>query len=81
MEKTKRLFPSISYENNAYQAARGSDALIILTEWDEFKNLDLKKIKSLPIRPIVIDGRNIFNPNEMSKFGFYTNVLEETQLL
>ncbi|RKY56213.1 MAG: UDP-glucose 6-dehydrogenase [Candidatus Neomarinimicrobiota bacterium] len=70
MEKIKKLFPSVSYENNPYEVAKGSDALIILTDWDEFKNLNLKKIKSLLIRPIIVDGRNIFDPNEMNKLGF-----------
>jgi UDPglucose 6-dehydrogenase len=47
-----------------------SDALIIVTEWDEFKNLDLMKIKKLLRQPVIIDGRNIFDPAEMSRLGF-----------
>jgi len=44
--------------------------LIIVTEWDEFKNMDLKRIKELLNQPIIIDGRNMFEPEKMKKLGF-----------
>ena len=53
-----------------YQVASGSDALILVTEWDEFKNLDMKKMASLMKRPILIDGRNIYEPEELIRAGF-----------
>ncbi|HXZ94438.1 MAG TPA: UDP-glucose/GDP-mannose dehydrogenase family protein, partial [Dehalococcoidia bacterium] len=53
-----------------YEVADGSDALIILTEWDEFRKLDLAKVKSLLKQPVIIDGRNIFEPFQMRQLGF-----------
>ena len=70
MENTKRVMPNITYANNAYEAVKGSEALIICTEWQEFKNLDLSKIKSLMATPIIFDGRNIFNPDTAQQLGF-----------
>lgn len=70
MNKMKELFPDIEYCSSVYEVAEGSDCLLILTEWDEFKKMNLKKIKSLMATPVIIDGRNIFNPQQVSKLGF-----------
>lgn len=70
MEAAKILLPDIEYCQSAYEAASGCDALLILTEWDEFKNLDLSKIKQLLKQPVIIDGRNIFDPRAMKEHGF-----------
>lgn len=71
MEKARQIFKNkITYCSNLYEAAKGSDALIILTEWDEFKKMDLEKIKGSLKMKIIIDGRNIFEPKKMSKLGF-----------
>jgi len=70
-ENAKNIFKDkIAYCSNIFETAKNCDALIILTEWEEFKNMDLKKIKSLLKNPIIIDGRNIFNPEKMRKLGF-----------
>lgn len=53
-----------------YSVARDSDCLIVVTEWDEFKSLDFKKIKKLMRQPMLVDGRNIYDPAEMAKLGF-----------
>jgi UDPglucose 6-dehydrogenase len=53
-----------------YAVCRQSDCLLILTEWDEFKELDLPKVKKLLKRPFIIDGRNIYQPEKMKKLGF-----------
>jgi len=67
----KEIFKNkIVYCSNVFETAKNCDALIILTEWDEFKNMDLKKVKNLLKSPIIIDGRNIFNPEKMKKLGF-----------
>jgi UDPglucose 6-dehydrogenase len=50
--------------------AEGCDALILLTEWNEFKNLDFPRIKSLMKQPILIDGRKLYNPRLMAEAGF-----------
>jgi UDPglucose 6-dehydrogenase len=70
MTKAKKILKGVRFSRNPYEAARNSDCLVILTEWDEFRNLDLKKIKKLLKVPVVIDGRNIFDPIKMKKIGF-----------
>lgn len=70
MEVAKKILPDITYCDTPYQAVEDSDALIIITEWDEFKNLDLVKIKKLLKQPVIIDGRNIFDPSRMKELGF-----------
>jgi UDPglucose 6-dehydrogenase len=59
----------VTYATDAYDAAKGCDALLILTEWKEFAALDLAKIRSLLKYPIVIDGRNLYQPNQMAAAG------------
>ncbi|OGO23741.1 MAG: hypothetical protein A2144_05190 [Chloroflexi bacterium RBG_16_50_9] len=70
MEKAAKILPWVTYCDDAYEVARGSDALILVTEWDEFKEIDLKAISSLMHHPILIDGRNIYDPEAMLKAGF-----------
>ena len=70
MEKAKQILNDVEFCKDPYEAAKDADALLILTEWSEFKELDLKKIKSLLKNPIIIDGRNIYNPEELRKEGF-----------
>lgn len=66
----KRLFKNVEFVQNAYAAAKDSDLLILVTEWNEFRQLDLKKIKNLMKNPILLDGRNIYDPLEMKTIGF-----------
>ena len=70
MEKARQVLKNIEYCNNPYDAAKDADALLILTEWNEFKELDMNKIKSLMRHYLVLDGRNIYNPEDMRKEGF-----------
>jgi UDPglucose 6-dehydrogenase len=70
MEKMKTHFPSIQYCSSAYEAATGADGLMVVTEWPEFKSLNLKRIKTAMHTPIVVDGRNLFDPAIMAKLGF-----------
>lgn len=70
MKKAGSIFNGVKFCKDPYEVARKSDCLLILTEWDEFKKLDLKKIKKLLNHPIIIDGRNIFEPVDMQKLGF-----------
>ncbi len=70
MEKAKGILKDVEYCSNPYDVAKDSEALVVATEWSEFKELDLKKIKSLMKRPLIIDGRNIYNPEHMEKEGF-----------
>jgi UDPglucose 6-dehydrogenase len=71
MERTREVIPSgIDFANSAYEAAHGADALLILTEWEEFANLDLKRLRQELKYPIVIDGRNLYDPGDMAAQGF-----------
>ena len=71
MKKSKSVLRgNITYSKNAYSAARDCDSLVVMTEWNEFKEVDFKKLKKLMKHPIVIDGRNIYDPKEMKKLGF-----------
>ena len=71
---TRELFPNIFYATNAYQAIEGADALLMLTEWEEFTTLDLRQVKNLLKSPLIIDLRNIFSFDEMElhKFIYYS---------
>ncbi|MFN8008873.1 MAG: UDP-glucose/GDP-mannose dehydrogenase family protein [Terriglobia bacterium] len=60
----------VAYCKDAYEAALGVDAVLIATEWNEFRNLDMDKLKNAMKRPLVFDCRNIFDPEKMSKLGF-----------
>jgi UDPglucose 6-dehydrogenase len=70
MKQARKLLKGVKFCKNAYEVARGSDALAFITEWDEFKNLDMGKIRRLMTHPIVVDGRNIFDPEKMEEMGF-----------
>jgi len=60
----------ISYWKNAYEAARGAEALVFLTEWNELRNLDLKKLKDALAKPVILDLRNIYEPEKVTDLGF-----------
>jgi UDPglucose 6-dehydrogenase len=62
--------PAVTYCDSAYEAAENADALLILTDWQEFASLDLPRLRSLLAYPIIIDGRNLYDPNVMRKHGF-----------
>jgi UDPglucose 6-dehydrogenase len=70
MEEAKKLLPDLLYCADAYEAIDGADALVLLTEWNEFRGLDLDRAKSLLRAPLVVDLRNIYQPQDMSAAGF-----------
>jgi UDPglucose 6-dehydrogenase len=70
MEKTRVVIPDIRYCSDPYQAAEGADAILIVTEWDEFRQMDWNRLLSSVEQPLVIDGRNMFSPEEISGKGF-----------
>ncbi len=70
VERSRMLLPDVEYLNDAYQVAAGADALVLVTEWNEFRQLDMARIKQLMRRPIIIDGRNIYDPALMRDLGF-----------
>ncbi|MGA2911184.1 MAG: UDP-glucose/GDP-mannose dehydrogenase family protein [Candidatus Levyibacteriota bacterium] len=70
IEKAKQKITGIEFCEDAYEAAKDTELLIILTEWNEFKQLNLSKIKTLMRTPVILDGRNIYNPPEVKRLGF-----------
>ena len=70
MEKAKAVLNDVTYVEDMNAVAEGCDALVIATEWDEFKKLDLDRTRKALTHPILFDGRNLFDPAEMEKLGF-----------
>jgi len=70
MDRTAVIFPEIQCCREPYEVARDADALLILTEWEEFRQLDWERIRGLMARPLVIDGRNLLEPKAMMERGF-----------
>lgn len=71
IDNIKKIYGNrINYASNPYQAVKNADALVVVTDWDEFKQIDLMKVKSLMKKPYIFDGRNIYDPNLMKKLGF-----------
>jgi len=70
MDKARSLLTDVTYVDNMNDVAEGCDALVIATEWDEFKKLDLEHTRKSLSHPIMFDGRNLFDPKEMERLGF-----------
>ncbi len=70
MDNARELMPFIDYVADAYAVAEGADALVIATEWNEFRQLDFDRLKKLMRTPVVIDCRNVYNPEELERHGF-----------
>jgi UDPglucose 6-dehydrogenase len=70
MPEASRIIPNLVTCSDAYEACRGADALVLITEWNQFRMLDLARIKSLLRRPIIVDLRNVYEPAPMRKAGF-----------
>ena len=66
----KRVLKNVDYAKTPYEALEGCDALVVVTEWSEFRNLDKAKMKKLMKRPVIFDGRNIYSRTEMRSLGF-----------
>jgi UDPglucose 6-dehydrogenase len=70
MDRARETLPDVTYCLDAYEAAEGSDALVIVTDWNEFKHLDMARIKASMAQPVLMDGRNIYEPWKMEELGF-----------
>ncbi len=70
MHNARRLLPELQLAEDPYDLATGADALVIVTEWNEFKHLDLRRIKTLMRGDVIIDGRNIYDPEYVRQLGF-----------
>ncbi|MCR4325010.1 MAG: UDP-glucose/GDP-mannose dehydrogenase family protein [Candidatus Curtissbacteria bacterium] len=69
-DAAKRILPELNYAKDEYAAAKGNDALIIVTEWPQFREIDLERIKKLLKAPVIIDGRNLLDENKVRNAGF-----------
>ncbi|WP_278371510.1 UDP binding domain-containing protein, partial [Thalassospira xiamenensis] len=70
MTEAKKLLEDIIYCDTAFDTLEGADAMVVLTEWNEFRGMDLDRIKSALKHPIVVDLRNVYDPGEMAEQGF-----------
>ena len=66
----RRIVGDIEFAENPYDAVNGADGLILITEWNEFRNLDLAKVASLMKQANMVDARNVYSPKEMKSLGF-----------
>jgi UDPglucose 6-dehydrogenase len=74
-DSMKEIFPALDFKSNWHEAVEGSDAAVIMTEWNEFRGMDLEKLKILMSQPVVLDTRNILNITELKRLEFkYDNV-------
>jgi UDPglucose 6-dehydrogenase len=70
MHEAKEVLPNITYCKETYEVAKDADALVFMTEWNQFRSLDLDKLKKLLKKPLVLDLRNIYEPSRMKEKGF-----------
>jgi UDPglucose 6-dehydrogenase len=70
MEQAQRVLPEVDCRTDAYSVAEGADVVVLITEWNQFRNLDLEKMKGLMRRPILVDLRNVYKPERVRTLGF-----------
>jgi len=70
MERAREILPAVQYCSDPYECVQDANAVLVMTEWDQFKSLDFPRVKSLMKHPIIIDGRNMYSPEEMRGMGF-----------
>jgi len=70
IDNAKKVLNDVKFFENPYETIRDCDALIVVTEWDEFRNVDMRAVKVLLRKPIIVDGRNIYDPKELRDLGF-----------
>ncbi|HKS19792.1 MAG TPA: UDP-glucose/GDP-mannose dehydrogenase family protein, partial [Bradyrhizobium sp.] len=71
MEQARKVFENVTFCSDAYDCARGSHALVIVTEWEQFRALDLKEIAGIMACPVIVDLRNVYSPEEVTRSGFH----------
>jgi UDPglucose 6-dehydrogenase len=70
MEQARSVLKNVTYCESAYDCADGSDALVIATEWEQFRALDFERLRDLMACPVVVDLRNIYRPEDLRRLGF-----------
>jgi UDPglucose 6-dehydrogenase len=75
MHEARALLDSVDFRDGPYDAVKDADVVVIVTEWDPFRALDLDRLKSLVRQPVIVDLRNIYRPEDMRAKGFrYTSI-------
>ena len=80
MENMYKIFPDVMYCSSPYQAAAEADAVVIMTDWDEIKQIDFARLKRIMHYPIIVDARNIINPEILKQFGFACDTIGQSYL-
>jgi UDPglucose 6-dehydrogenase len=70
MEAARAIMPEVAYFGNAYEAAAGANAIVIVTEWDVYRALDLKRLAGTMAEPVMVDLRNVYPPSDAERAGF-----------
>ena len=70
MEQAKPLFKNVTFCDDAYACAEGAAALVIVTEWEQFRALDFVRLKTIMASPVLVDLRNVYRPEEVARHGF-----------
>ena len=70
MEQARRLMPDVVYCSSPYEAAEKASAIALITEWDQFRALDFERLKAVVATPLLVDLRNVYRPDEVSRHGF-----------
>jgi UDPglucose 6-dehydrogenase len=70
MEQAKLVVNDVDYCDDPYSCAENADALVVVTEWEQFRALDFDRLKQIMARPVLIDLRNVYRPEELARFGF-----------
>jgi UDPglucose 6-dehydrogenase len=70
MERARGILPEVEFVQDSYRVAEGADAIVVVTEWDEFRRLDMARIKASMRTAVIVDGRNIYDPQTMRSLGF-----------
>ena len=70
MEHARAILPEVTYCDSAYACAENADAIVIVTEWEQFRTLDLERLKAIMRRPVMVDLRNIYRPEDVTRLGF-----------
>jgi UDPglucose 6-dehydrogenase len=70
MEQAKSVIANVTFCDDAYSCAEGASALVIVTEWEQFRALDFKRLKETMAQPVLVDLRNVYRPDEIARYGF-----------
>jgi UDPglucose 6-dehydrogenase len=70
MDEARKFLPDVKFTKGPYACAEGADAIVIVTEWEQFRSLDFRHLKRIMTRPVLVDLRNVYRPEEVAQHGF-----------